>query len=281
MERVRIVTDSGADLPNELAERFGITIVPLIVTFGAESYNDTDLSRAEFWRLARGPVSPMTSQPPSGVFRDTFRPLVDSGDRVLCLTITGRHSGTFGSAWTAARAFGDRVVVVDSLSLSLGQGVQALRAAQMSQDGAEMNEILRALDSMQQQSHIAILFDTVDVLRRGGRAATLMPAIDRLLKTIRLKPLVTLVDGELKLLCVARSYRKGVRRVVQEIVRVAPLEAVAVLHTRRPGIAQEVADDLGRLTNIPRGEILVVEAGAVIAAHAGEGVIAALGVAGS
>jgi DegV family protein with EDD domain len=275
---IRIVVDSSADLPPELVQEWGITIVPLVVSCGDRSYLDMALSREEFWRLAKGPVPCTTSQPPLGSFQEVFQRLVDLGHRVLCLTITGRHSGTFSTAWSAAQPFGDRVTVFDSLSLSRGLGWQALTAARMSRQGALMEQILDALRSIQKRTHILILLETLEALRRGGRAARLMPVVDRIVQALHIKPILHMPEGELGLLGVARSYAKGLERIKQEIARLGPLEYLAVMHVRREALAQQFADELARLLPFARERITVGEAGVVLACHAGEGVVAAIGV---
>ena len=278
MDRIKVVTDSAADLPAEVVQALGITVIPLMVIFGEQSYEDSTLPRDEFWRLAREAGTPKTSQPALGVFRQVFKRWIDEGYRVLCVTLTGRHSGTFDTAWSAAQSFGDRVTVVDSQSISWGLGWQAIEAAKMALQGATMDKILESLRSLRERMRIIIQLDTVEYLRRGGRAAKIMPAIDRLVQALQLKPLITLVEGELRLLGVARSYQKGVQRIQEEIVRLCPLERMAVMHTRREALARQLADELARLTHIAREQIIVGEPGAVLSCHAGEGVIAAVGV---
>ena len=102
-----------------------------------------------------------------------------------------------------------------------------------------------------------------------------MPIIDRLMRTLRLKLLLGFGDGELKLRGVARSYRKGIEQIKRDVVKLAPLEQLAVLHTRRQAIAEKLADDLARLVQMPRGQIFVNETGAALSSHAGQGLIAA------
>ena len=136
MQQVRVVTDSGADLSADVIAELGITVVPLIVRFGEEMYPDGQLTVEEFWlKIAEGGHHPGTSQPSVGVFEETFARLVQEGYSVLCLTITSRHSGTFSTASTAAQRFGNKVRVLDSLSLSLGQGYQVLAASQAAAQG--------------------------------------------------------------------------------------------------------------------------------------------------
>jgi DegV family protein with EDD domain len=277
VEPVKVIVDSSADLSPEVVSEFDIDIIPQVVTVAGQAYAETTITPEAFWELGkRG--HPGTSQPPVGVFQTKFERWVAQGYRVLCLTITGRHSGTFNSARAAAQACADRVTVVDSLSISAGLGWQALVAAQMARLHEPLERILEALRSLRERTHCAILLDSLESLRRGGRADRVMPAIDRLMRTLNLKPMINFVEGELKLLGVARSYQKGLERLKQEMERIAPLERLAVMHTRRPEVAQRLADELAALLGLPRQEILVRETGAVLASHAGAGVAAVFGV---
>jgi len=279
MSQIRIVTDSSADLPPGLADELGITLVPLMVTFGDRSYEDTTLSPDAFWRLvAETGVSPKTSQPPQGLFESAFARLVEAGHQVLCLTITQAHSGTYATAWSAASAFGDHVSLFDSQSLSLGLGYQVMRAARMAREGLPMTDILARLRSLRDRVHLMIQLDTTDFLRRGGRAARLMPVIDRFVRALNIKPQLGFVEGELKLLGVVRSRSKGMQRIAEQIGRLGPLEFLAVMHIRCHEAALELADALARLTGTPREQIWLGEAGAVLASHGGAGTVAAMAV---
>jgi DegV family protein with EDD domain len=277
VEPTKVIVDSGADLPPDVVSELGIDVISQVVTLGREVYDDTAVTPDAFWELAkRG--HPGTSQPPTGVFQTAFARCVEQGFRVLCLTITGRHSGTYNSACIAAQGLGDRVTVFDTLSLSLGQGFQALVAARMARLHVPVESIVTALQSLRERTHVVILLDSLESLRRGGRADKLMPAFDRLMHTLNLKPLINIVEGELKLLGVARSYQKGLERLKQEMGRIEPLEHLAVVHTRRPEVASRLADELAALLGFPRNEILVREATAVLSSHAGAGVAAVCGV---
>ena len=243
MEPIKVIVDSSADLSPEVAAAYEIDIVSQVVTLGHEAYDDTTLSSDAFWEMAkRG--TPGTSQPPIGAFQKAYERWVPQGFRVLCLTITGRHSGTYSTACAAAQPYGDRVTVFDSLSISAGLAWQALTAAQMARLQAPVERILEALHSLSARTHSVILLDSLESLRRGGRADRLMPIIDRFMHTFNLKAMITFVEGELKLLGVARSYHKGLERMKQEMLRLMPLERLAVLHTRRPDVAQRLADEL-------------------------------------
>ncbi|MHB1295777.1 MAG: DegV family protein [Anaerolineae bacterium] len=275
---IRIVTDSSADLPAALVRELDITVVPVVVTFGDRVYKDGELSQDAFWRLAEGPGHPTTSQPSVGAFEEAFQQLVERGYNVLCATLTGRHSGTYAGAWSAAQRFAGRVTVVDSLSLSLGHGWQVIAAARLARQGAGLEPILACMRSIRERTHIVIQLDTLEHLRRGGRAAALMPMVDRFVRFLNLKPLLSVTQGELRLMGVARSYHKGLERIKEEVARLGNLEALAVMHTRRIEVAERLADELAAITQLARERILVGDANSVLACHAGEGLIATIAV---
>jgi DegV family protein with EDD domain len=273
---VRIVTDSSCDLPRRLVERFKIAVAPLIVHFGPEVYEDDQLSAEEFWQRAAGPHHPQTSQPSVGRFEDLFERLVAQGKQVLCLTITSKHSGTFNAARLAAQRFGQAVQVFDSLSASLGLGLQAMAAAQAAQAGRSMQEILALLEDMQTRMRLTIVLDTLENLRRGGRADGFIAVVDRMTRVLDIKPIINVVRGQLRLMGAARSFQGGLNRVLAVVEQLGPLEQLAVIHTRRQEMAEEVADRLAEHIGFLREHIWVRETGTVLSAHGGAGLIGVL-----
>ena len=275
---IRVVTDSSCDLPPGLAAEYGIEVVPLVVYFGTDTYHDGELSAETFWDKAAGPYHPQTSQPPVGAFEDVFQRLVTRGNQVLCLTITGKHSGTFNAARLAAQRFGEATMVFDSLSLSLGLGLQGLAAAQATCAGRSIDELFALLKDLRARMRLIIILDTLEYLRQGGRADAFIAVARRMTRALNIKVIVNVVDGQLRLLGASRSFDSGLRRVLNLVEEMGSLEHLAVVHTRRSVDAEDMADRLADRTRVPRESILVREAGAALAAHAGPGVIGVVAV---
>lgn len=275
---VQIVTDSGCDLSRRLLEKFKIVVVPLVVRFGSEVYQDGELSLDKFWEKAGAPPRPRTSQPPVGKFEEIFEHLISQGKQVLCLTITSKHSGTFNSARVAAERFGDAVRVFDSFSLSLGLGVQAVAAARAAQAGRSVQEILALLEDLRSRVHLTVVLDTLENLRRGGRADGFIAVVDRMTRILNIKPIVNVVEGQLRLMGAARSFGGAVERALGAVEQLGELEQLAVVHTRKLEMAHEVADRLAERFGFPRDGIWLEETGPVLATHAGPGVIGVLAV---
>lgn len=277
-KKVHVVTDSSSDMPPELLEAEGIEMVPLIVRFGDEVYDETNLSADDFWQKAQGPHHPQTSQPPVGRFEQVFARLVEAGQQVICATVTAKHSGTFNSARLAAERFGQAVQVFDSQSLSLGLALQALVANSAARTGQSLQEIMTMLEDLRARTRVVILLDSLESLRRGGRADAFIAAAERMTRALNIKLLINVVEGQLKLLGAARSAKGGLKRIVKMVEELGPLEHLAVAHTRSPALAEELAAWLSERTGFSRERIWVRETGAVLSTHAGRGVIAVMAV---
>lgn len=278
MEAIKIISDSSADLGAETAQALDVDIVPLTINVGGRSFLETAVSRDEFWRLSEtAPAS--TSQPAPGSFHEVFRHWVDRGYHIVCITISSRLSGTYAVAWDVAQEFGDRVTVVDSVSVSRGHAAQVIKAVERLRGGDTLAGILAAVQRVREHTHVFLELDTLEALRRGGRASKLLPVFERMAQALQLKPLIAVSEGELKLHSVVRTYARGVNRIRDDIARYAPLEQLCVVHTRCVDVANRLADQLCQRTAFPRDRVAIVEAGAVIACHAGRGLIGAVGVA--
>jgi DegV family protein with EDD domain len=277
-EMIRVVTDSSCDLSSNLLEEFGIEVVPLSVLFGSEVYADGELSLDEFWDKAAGPQLPKTSQPPVGAFEAVFERIVAGGGRVLCLTLTGKHSGTVNSAHVAAQRFGGVVQIFDSHSLSLGLGWQAVSVAKAVREGWRMPEILDMLEGLRARMRFLIILDTLENLRHGGRADAFIAVADRMTRALNIKVLIDVVDGQLRLSGAARSFKGALRRVLDAVGRLDSLEHLAVVHTRNQPLAEWVAKQLAQRIGFPEERIWLAETGPVLASHAGPGVIGVMAV---
>lgn len=274
---VRIVADAGCDLSAAAASLYGIEIVPVFITFGQEMISSDDISLADFWARARSsPQLPGSAAPAPAAFQKIFRRLVSAGHEVVCLTLPGKHSGTFNSAWLAAQEFGERVRVVDSGSISLGIGLQVLRAAREALAGHGADAIQRMLEEMRERTSVIFALDTLEWVRRGGRLARLMPLIERLAQTLNVKPVVELRNSEFRFVGVARSMRGALQRIEDEVRALLPIEAAAAAYTRGNTAGPELAARLSALLGPKVGDIELTEAGAAFAVHAGPGAVGAV-----
>lgn len=271
---IKIVTETGCDLPSNLVAAYDIHLVPLVVRLGDRDLLDTEASRRELWEHIDAGLPCQTSGPPIGAYQEVLRPLVEAGHEVVCITLTSAHSGSYNSAWAAAQFFSDRVTVIDSRSISLGYGLQVLAAARLAASGASKAEVVAAVEAVQQHSRIRFFLESLGQARRGGRLDGLLPMLERLGRTLNIRAVLTVnSEGRISLVGPARGRRGASKRLLQDAIAAGPAAMIGVVHTRQPEEAHALADRLATELNFPRREILVAEAGSVFIVHAGEGAL--------
>ncbi len=271
---VKIVTDTGCDLPPQLVEQYDITLVPLVLRFDDRDLPDTPETRVELWQRVEAGLPCDTSGPPIGAYEVVYRPLVAAGHDVVCITLTGAHSVTYSSAWAAAQSFPGKVTVIDSCSLSFGYGFQVLKAAQAAAEGADLATVVEVVRHVQRRSQLRFFLEQLEQVKRGGRLDALMPILGRLGHALNVRAVLTVNDeGRISLVGPARGRRGAIKRLVQESAARAPLEMLGVGHVRCLEEAEQIADELATLTNLPREQVFVLEIGSVLIAHAGAGTL--------
>jgi DegV family protein with EDD domain len=276
MNSVRIVADSGCDLSPALAEQYQITLIPVFVRFGQDSIPSDELTNDEFWqRAALSPVPPGTSSPAPGTFHHAFEKLVSAGHDVVCLTLPGRHSGTYNAAWLAAEEFEGRVRVIDTGSFSLGMGLQVLVAAKEALAGRSADLIQRTIENVRERTSIIFVLDTLEWVRRGGRLDLVLPLIDRVARTLHVKPILEMSNGEFRLLTVTRTGRNALQKLEEEVRSRLPVEALATAYTRGCTAACDLAARIAEATEFNLADVLTAEAGPAFAAHAGPNALGA------
>jgi DegV family protein with EDD domain len=241
--------------------------VPSLVVIHDQPYRDgIDLSRAEFYaRLPGLRPPPTTAAPSSGEFEDAYRAQADGP--VVALHLASQFSAIYNAARLAAQALGGRVTVVDTGSVSMGQGWQVIAAAEAAAEGADLGAVLAAIESVQRRVRLWAALDTVEYLRRSGRASALSALLGDLLQ---IKPLLEVRAGTVIPVARLRTRHKAREALAAQAVALGPLERLAVLHTAAPADAHTLAAQLAHLVPHPP---LVVEATAVIGTHVGPGAL--------
>lgn len=283
MTTIAIVTDTDASLPGALAARYGIRQVPITVHFGREVlHSGVDIDDTQlFARIDREGTLPTTAAPAPGAFMSAFQQAFDEGaDEVACFCVSSEISATFAAACTARDSFADRTIrVVDTQSLSMGQGFMALAAAEAAQAGVSLDEVLAAAAAIQPRTYLYAALATLRYLAMSGRVGSLAAGMANLL---HIKPILTLRDGRLDLLEKVRTQRRSWARVLELLEQRLdgrPIERLAMLHVCAP--EAESAFQSQVLGRIPfAGEVIVTELGAGLSVHAGAGVVGVCVVAG-
>ena len=269
---VRIVTDSACDLPDELLDEYGITVVPLSIRFGSEELIDREqLSVGEFWqRCAASEVLPETAAPAPGQFETAYRRLASEGaSAVVVGSLSGALSATIQSAELAARGVADEIDVriVDSRSVTLGLGTMVLAAARAASTGATADAIVELVGDMSARTKVFGALDTLDNLKKGGRIGG---AKALLATALSIKPIIEVVDGVIEQGGKQRTRSKALGFLVDKVASFGDsVENLAVLHAD----CDDVDSLVTRLREVHTGEIVVGRIGPVIGAHAGLGTI--------
>jgi len=273
MAGVKIVTDSGADIPKPLAEELDIAVVPLTVHFGDEEFKDgVDLELSEFYRRLHAGGQPRTTQPSPTDFEAVYRRLQVDADAIVSVHLSSELSGTMQSASIAAAMDGIDVPVhvVDSRSASLGIGMLAVEAARMAKAGASAEDIVQHLEAIVARQKVLFLVDTLEYLQRNGRIGRAQAFVGGLLN---IKPLLTIDDGVVAPLERARGRAKARARLLELVTQGAQGQRVkvAVMHADALEEAESLASELRSRLDVE--ELVVGQLGATIGTHAGPGTL--------
>jgi DegV family protein with EDD domain len=269
---IRIVTDSSCDLPVEIVSAHGISVVPMYVNIGTDSYLDgVDMSRQQFYEGLSGfEVHPTTSVPSPGQFIHVYEQLVAEGaTQILSIHISSSLSAVTNSARLAADEVGSvQVTVVDSGNLTLGTGLLALTAAEASADGRPLEDVVALLEDQVPRTYCFAALDTLEFLRRSGRLTRLQSRLGSLLQV---KPVLTMNNGGFDMERV-RTRKQALARVIGLVEALGPLERLTVVHTHAPEEAKRLREQAAPL--FPEGDSpLFAEVTPVIGAHIGPGAV--------
>ena len=270
---VKIVTDSLSDITGDLAQELGITVVPLTVFFGHESFLDrVTMSTDEFYhRLAHGTIWPTTTQPPPGDFIDVYNKLAKETDEILVVTLSSKLSGTYQSALQAKTMMKGkcRIEVIDSLTVAMGLGLIVIAAAKAAKAGAKLDELVDLVRGAMPRSHLFAYFDTLKYLAKGGRIGKAQGLLGAMLS---IKPILTVKDGEMSPVTRLRSRAAGMDYLYNSAASFSRIGELAVEHCTTPDDADRLVERLSSV--FPKERIYRSTISPVVGTHAGPGAMA-------
>lgn len=272
---VKIIVDSTADMGPEVAKQVGI--VPLTVHFGEKEYiSGVNINPKLFYEmLVESDELPTTSQPTPFAFEEAFSQAVEAGHEVVCLTCSGKLSGTNQSANIAASEFPGKVHVVDSGSVAIGLGILTEYALSLVEKGLSAEEIVLKLLHKREKIRILALVDTLEYLKKGGRISSTVALAGGLLN---IKPVIAVNCGEIKLVGKARGSRQGNNLLVQEIGKAGGVDFGLPVYLGYTGLSdallQKYIQDSAALWEGHREQLPVSIIGSVVGTHVGPGAMA-------
>ncbi len=268
---VRVVTDSTADLPGNLRDSLGIAVVPLLVSFGEETFRDgIDLTPEAFPQRPRtSAVLPKTSQPSVSDFERVFRRELDAGREVVCVTISAALSGTHNAARLAADAVDSaRIEIVDSRATTMQQGWVAVAAARAARQGAARDEVAEVARAVIPRAKLFAVLRTLDYVYRGGRIGRASQIVG---SALAIKPVLGFADGVVAPVERVRTWKRALRSATDLAIAQAPFSDAVVLHTDNLADAELTAAAIR--AHVPDASVLISPAGAVLGTYAGPGAI--------
>lgn len=276
MSRVAIFTDSASDLDPAEAAAHGIAIVPLLVTFGAETFKaGVELSTAAFWERMVAPDAPFpkTAASSPGEFKDAFEAAFAAGaDAVVSVNVAGTLSGTIKSAQIARDMLPDREIhVVDSQGASMAQGILARMGVDLADEGRSAAEIAEILESRTTDMRIYVALETLEYLRKGGRISGAQAAIGTLLSV---KPIIRVADGVVDTADRVRTRSKARERLI-ELITERPIERLAILHTVSPDVEAFRDEVVARAPGLDAADVTIDLVGPSVGPHLGPGCVGA------
>ena len=268
MSKIALVTDSTCDLPDSVVKEKNITVIPLNVHFGEETFLDgIDLQSNEFFeKLSTSDIHPQTSQPSVGRFVEVYNDLLKKHDSILSLHISSKLSATYNSALQAQKEIGnENIKVIDSMNGTLGLGAIVHHMAELNQKGESFENLVIEVEKIIPNAIFMGLVPTLEYLAKGGRIGKARAFMGSILK---FKPILSAVDGEIQSVGKARTLIKGMDFIVDEMKnhKISKLFIVHANHEERANLLKDKTKDL-----IDPKDVIIAEFGPVVGTHLGPG----------
>ena len=277
MGRVAIFTDSASDLDPADAAAAGITIVPLIVSFGPDSYRTgVEMSTQAFWERMTAPDAPFptTAASSPGDFRDAFEAAFEAGaEAIVSVNVSSTLSGTIKSAQIARDMLPNREIhIVDSLSASMSQSILARIGLDMAARGVPAADIAEALRKRVPDLRVYVALETLEYLKKGGRISGTRAAIGTLLSV---KPIISVDRGVVDTADRVRTRAKARERLI-EMICAHPIERIEILHTLTPDVEAFRDEVIARASgSLDPSTVTIGLVGSSVGPHLGPGCLGA------
>jgi DegV family protein with EDD domain len=271
---IKIVTDSTCDLPPAWFEQDNITVVPVNIQFGLDSFQEgvTITPDSFYRRIEQAGQLPTTSQPAVGHFGAVYEALAADGSEILSIHLTSKLSGTWQAASLAAQQLQERINirVIDSLTGSVGLGWLVREAAELAADGQPLDQITAHIESRRTQIQVFIMLDDLRYARMSGRVGRVR---ETLVALLNVKPIISTDEGALIAVGRVRGRNKGIERMVslaEEAVGQQPIR-LAVAHAIEPSRGEQLLEQAQSRLNCQ--ESFMTDLALSLAVHFGPGTL--------
>lgn len=268
---MQIITDSSCDLPKEYIDRYNLIVVPLNIELDGKSYVDgEELTHEEFYeKMAASPTLPKTSQPSPQRFIDAFMEGAKRTKDILSIHLSSKLSGTFSCAQLSKELAEVKVEVFDSLSGSMGLGLQVLKACHLVEEGFDLNHIVEKLKEYREQMKVLVYLETLENAVRGGRVSRAKEMVSNILN---LKFIVHVEEGYVKVLKAIRGKKRAISFMIDSIAEKnidLKDKIVGITHCNRIEEALALKEEIIKRFN-PQ-EVIVTTMGPVIGTYSAQG----------
>ncbi|WP_166238091.1 DegV family protein [Paenibacillus turpanensis] len=275
--KIRIVTDSTADIPAEMRSRLQIEMVPLKVHFGKDTFLDSVTIQAEqfYEKLGQSQQLPTTSQPSPVDFLEVFKSLTaDPEVHVISIHLSSALSGTYQSAVLAKSLLDDNanITIIDSRSASYGCGMLVVEAAEWADAGKSVDEIVNRVEELRNATGLYFLVDTLEYLQKGGRIGKAAALFGSLLN---IKPILTVDnEGEISAVDKIRGQKKAMVRIIELLDQHFAGKSIdmTIAHSQSQGTAEEFGAMISNHFDVKK--VQYTSLGPVIGTHVGPGTVA-------
>lgn len=274
---VKIIIDSASDITKEKADALGLYFLPLKTIFGEEEYLDgITLTHSQFYeKLIETEVLPSTSQVAPYDYEEVFQKIIDDGDSAVCITLSSKLSGSYQSAHIATADYDERIQIVDSENVCIGEQILVFYAIRLLKEGKTAVEIAKILDEKKKEIRVIALLDTLEYLKKGGRVSATTAFAGTLLS---IKPVIAIENGAVAILGKARGSKNGNNMLMELAAKNGGINFDLPFSLGYSGLSnallQKYIQDsaslyLGKVDTLPVSTI-----GSTIGTHAGPGAIA-------
>lgn len=275
MSKIKIVTDSSITIEPNLVKELDITVVPLTVMVDGVVYSDDNLKEeGKFRALAKNSKAlPKTSQPPVGLFAETYERLLEEGaEQIVAIHITHALSGTVEASRQGANIAGANVTVLDSAFTDQAMKFQVVAAAQAAKAGSSLEEVLAKVEEVKKKTELFIGVSTLENLVKGGRIGRVTGLLSSLLN---IRVVMELKNHALNPVAKGRGNKTFNKWLDSFIVHIKDrkIAEIGISYSGTAELANSLKDKLK--THVEK-EIAVLETGSVIQTHTGEGAFAVM-----